>query len=73
MDNIDELTDIMSNNENVLGVIKNMQKYLQALYSVEDSIDTKLLEREKELHEYKLMLEENMNFLKKITGNLIIN
>lgn len=68
---MDDITLMMHNNEQKLHVAKNFRKYLQAVYSVEDSLDTKLTIQKTELQEYRQKLDENMSHFKRIRANLL--
>jgi hypothetical protein len=68
---MDDITSIMHDNNQKLHVVQNFRKYLQAVYSVEDSLDVKLATQKAELQVYRHKLDENMSYFKKIRANLM--
>lgn len=68
---MDDITLMMNNNEEKLNVVKNFRKYLQAVYSVEESIETKLLSQKEELEKIRDKQNENRSYFKRIRVNLL--
>ena len=68
---MDDITSIMHDNDQKLHVAQNFRKYLQAVYSVEESLDNKLAIQKSELQEYRHKLDENMGHFKRIRANLL--
>ena len=65
------MDEILKNNSKHSETINNMKKYLKVIESVDETIEKKLIKNEIELKKYKLMIDENINALKKIANNLI--
>lgn len=62
---------ILDNNSKHYDTINYMIKCLKIIESNNNSIQDKIIENEIELKKYKLMIDENISALKKITNNLL--
>jgi hypothetical protein len=68
---MDRIRELKEDNDEKIKIIKNYQKYLQAIYSVEDSIETRMIILRDDIQDERNKMEENLSFFKRLSNNLI--